>query len=161
MGLCGGAEKGLIDFMFDTAVFAAKDNGANVYFAVLRTMNISLTGTGIADDFTTLLPKIGKCDAIIFATPSHYDNADPHIINLIDRLEKYPDALRGKKAAIIISGKEEPDMCGNEAAEYLKRFCRKHGMDVVDVILARANSSGEVTQNKELMAHLKELWKKF
>ncbi|MBU4451305.1 MAG: hypothetical protein KJ851_00735, partial [Nanoarchaeota archaeon] len=89
-----------------------------------------------------------------------YDMVSPQLLNLIDRLDPYAESLKNKKAAILISGKEEFETSGKNATGYLQSACKICGMNFVGSVFGKAEKPGEIAANFQVISQLKKLGEK-
>lgn len=160
IGICGSPRNGNSEFMLNVVLDAANKNGAKTDKILLRESNICFIGQGKEDEFESVLNRIIGADALVFASPCYYDMISPQLLNMIDRLDPYAKSMKNKKTVILISGKEDFDSSGKNAADYLKRVFKIYEMDVIGVVFGKSEESGEIAKKSGVVSQLKKLGEK-
>ena len=142
LAICGSPRKGNCETMIMEAAEGARTAGARVDVVLLRKLKFSgCCGMDqcyhkakclLSDDLTPILEKISKCDALILASPSYFNNVSGLMKNFIDRTNPYckNKKWKGKKAAIIVVGGATTRSI-LECGRTMKDFLLIHGMCLV------------------------------
>ena len=170
IGICGSPRKGNTETLLIEALKGAKGANADVELILLREKNIKLCGgcltcekTGkchINDDMQEIYKKMLESDAIIFGSPTYYNNVTALFKNLIDRTNVFyhNNGLKDKKAAIIcVGGMKLNEGSIENAAEQIKIFCEIQKMKVVGKLLASATKPTDILKNKEVLKEARNL----
>ena len=173
VGICGSPRKGNTETLLREAVNSAKEKGADTELILLKDKNIKFCDgcltcekTGkchINDDMQEIYKKLTQSDAIIFGSPTYYDNVTALFKNFIDRTNVFylNKNLKNKIAAIIcVGGMKLYENSIENAAEQIKIFCKIHGMKVVEKLLVSATKSNEISKNKKIINKARNLGRK-
>jgi len=163
--------KGNTDFMLDTILNSAKNNGAEIEIIELRKQNIKFCGGGdnccpvklkchIEDDMLNIYPKLEQADIIILASPCYFFNVTARMKNFIDRCNPYffSKKLKGKKFFLISVGGHEPSI--KEAIRAMENFLKGIDAKVVGSYQAVADKAGELDKNHKVIKELKNIGSK-
>jgi multimeric flavodoxin WrbA len=170
IGICGSPRRGNTETLLIEALKGSKGTGAKTELILLREKNIEFCGgclscekTGkchIDDDMQEIYKNLIESDAIIFGSPTYYNNVTALFKNLIDRTNVFyrNNDLKNKKAAIIcVGGMKLNEGSIENAAKQIKIFCEIQGMKVVGKLLASATKSNEISKNKEILNKARNL----
>ena len=170
IGICGSPRKGNTEKLLREALNGAEKAGANVELILLREKNIRLCDgcltcekTGkchINDDMQEIYEKLTQSDAVIFGSPTYYDNVTALFKNFIDRTNVFylNKNMKNKIAAIIcVGGMKLGEGSIENAAKQIKTFCEIHGMKVVGKLLTSATKPNEISKNKKIVKKARNL----
>ena len=112
---------------------------------------------GIKDDMREVYRKMESADAIVFGSPSYYDNVSGMMKVFIDRTVPYytNKKLEGKKAVIITVGEES----AAKAVPALKAMCDSNGMKIIGTIPVKAHS-GKIADRKSVESDMDAIARK-
>ncbi|MBW2981826.1 flavodoxin family protein [Candidatus Woesearchaeota archaeon] len=172
LAICGSPRKGNTEFMLTTLLKAAAEKGAETEMILLRKYNIKpCTGCDICfgtqmpckikDDMDDIYNDLQEADVIVLGSPNYFKNVSSIMKAFMDRTNAIvnPPKLKGKKAAIVCVGGQTLDntkYCEN----VMKEFIEDHEMKFIGSVLARAESPGDLNNNKMIIKKLRELGEK-
>jgi multimeric flavodoxin WrbA len=170
IGICGSPRKGNTETLLNEALKGAKENGIDTELILLRDKNVELCDgclicerTGkchIDDDMQEIYKKLKQSDAMIFGSPTYYDNVTALFKNFIDRTNIFylNNDLKNKLAAIICVGGMELNKGSIEnAAKQINIFCEIQKIKVVGKLLASATEPNEISENKKILNKARDL----
>lgn len=170
IGICGSPRKGNTETLLIEALNGAKEMRVDTELILLRDKNIkfcdgclSCDDTGechIKDNMQEIYKELTQSDAIIFGSPTYYNNVTGLFKNLIDRTNVFyhNNDLKNKIAAIVCVGgmKLGKDSIEN-AAKQIKIFCEIHEMKVVGELLVSATKPNEISKNEKILKKARDL----
>jgi multimeric flavodoxin WrbA len=160
VGICGSQRKGgNCEILLKAALARARSGGAKTEFIGLYDKDIEFCDgcckcdttsvCEIDDDIKGIIRKIMAADAIIFATPTYFDDVSGSMKNFLDRLNPagIGRKMKDKKVCIIAVGASDP-MLSQRAIGTIKLFCDTQLMNAVGTMWAKAYKPGEVGEDK-------------
>ena len=169
LAICGSPRKGNTEFMLKTLLKAAAEKGAETELILLRKYNIQpCTGCDVCfgtqmpctikDDMTEIYDDLQETDIIVLGSPNYFKNVSSLMKTFMDRTNAIvnPPKLKGKKAVIVCVGGQDIDNI-KFCEKALKEFIKDHEMEFISSVLAKAESPGDLINNKLIIKKLKEL----
>jgi len=172
LAICGSPRKGNTEFMLKTLLKSAAQKGAETELILLRKYNIKpCTGCDVCfgtqmpcpikDDMQEIYDDLLEADVIVLGSPNYFKNVSAQMKLFMDRTDPLcnPPKLKGKKAAIVCVGGQDLDstrFCEN----VIKEFLKYHQMKFTGSVLAKAESPGDLNNNKLIIKKLRELGEK-
>jgi multimeric flavodoxin WrbA len=168
IGISGSPRKGNTEWMLNTLMEAAAQNGAEVETLLLRRMDVRMCRgcltceeggrerkgvCKIDDDMTEIYPKLLMADAIVLATPGYFEMLSGLLKNFLDRTCPIWPRLEGKKIAGLAVAEEGV----GQAIENFKTYASLCKMDWVGSVTTLAKNPGDAAQNKSLGPRLRHL----
>jgi multimeric flavodoxin WrbA len=172
LAICGSPRKGNTEFILRTLIKAAAEKGAETELVLLREKNIApcigcdiCFGTQmpckIKDDMQDIIDTMLESDVIVLGSPNYFKNVSAQMKLFMDRTNSIinPPKLKGKKSAIVCVGGQQLSntrYCEN----VIKEFLKDHKMKIVGSVLAKAESPGDLNNNRIIIKKSKELGEK-
>ena len=171
VGVSGSPRKGNTEWMLNTLMKEAADNGAEVELLLLRKMDVRMCrgcltceaggkerkGTCvIKDQMNEVYPKLMAADALVLATPGYFEMLSGLLKNFLDRTCPIWPHLEGKKAAGIAVAEEGLGQTVNN----LKTYALLCKMQWIGSVSTLAKNPGEVSGNQPVEKRLKRLGRK-
>jgi multimeric flavodoxin WrbA len=170
IGICGSPRKGNTETLLKEALNKVEEMGLDTELILLRNKKIEFCDgclicntTGqchIDDGMQKIYEDMTRSDAIIFGSPTYYNNVTGLFKNFIDRTNVfYPNKnLKNKIAAIICVGEMKLNEGSIEnATEQISIFCRIHKMKLVGRLLASVAKKNEISQNQKILKKARDL----
>ncbi len=170
--ICGSPRNGNTQAMLEKVKEGAKEAGAETELVLLRKLDIrhctgcKMCETGkcpIQDDMQRLYPKLLDADAVVFGSPTFYDNVTGIFKDFIDRTNIFYDKKKweGKPYAIVtVGGMEVGGGSIEKCEEIVKNFTALHKMKFISSVLASAEGVRDIEKDQEKLNECKELGKK-
>ncbi|MEA3515172.1 MAG: flavodoxin family protein [Nanoarchaeota archaeon] len=113
---------------------------------------------GIRDEMEEINKIIAESDALIFGSPTYFDNVTGMMKDFIDRTNPLlkDSILKGKAVAVVAVGSFNV-LSVNKAVENLRSFCATHNMYEVGYLGALNSSLGNGVVLNEMVKIAKEL----
>ncbi len=171
IGISGSPRKGNTEWMLNTLMAEAAQNGAETEILLLRKMDIRMCRgclkceeggkerkgiCTIKDEMSAVYPKLLAADAIVLATPGYFEMLSGLLKNFLDRTCAIWPRLEGKKAAGLAVAEEGVGQTVRNFQVYAK-LCR---MPWVGSVTTLAKLPGDAAQDKALEEKLKRLGRK-
>jgi multimeric flavodoxin WrbA len=121
IGISGSPRKGNTEWMLETFMQFAAQNGAEVETLLLRKMEVRLCRgcltcekggrqrpgiCMIKDDMTDVYPRLLKADAVVLASPAYFGMLSGRLKNFLDRTNPIWPHLEGKTIAGLAVAEE-------------------------------------------------------
>ncbi len=173
LGIYGSMRvKGNSDWMLNTLLASAENNGAQVDRVLLRKLKIKFCvgcdkcaekgECAINDDMQKIYPELLNADVIVVGCPNYFKNVSALTKNFIDRTNafvRFERKLKGKFAVGLCVGGEELEDT-THCSEALLRFFKGHRMKTIAIVKARADKKGEISNNIDLEKKLMDMGEK-
>ena len=168
VAICGSHRKGNTEWMLNTLLNRAKENGAEVELILLRKANIKMclgclaceAGGGdrpgickIKDDMNAIYPKLLAADCLVFGTPVYFDLLSGSLKNFMDRTCAIWPQLRGKPLAGVAVAEEGI----GQAIHNMKTYASLCGMPWVGSVTGLAKNPGDIAEDKNATQRLIKL----
>jgi multimeric flavodoxin WrbA len=172
LAISGSPRNGNSEFLLDTILNQAKENGNQTEKILIKEKNIQfcdgcLTCAGgkapcpVKDDMQEIYEKIKNSDALLFASPVWYDMITPYLLNFIVRLNCVQANLKNKKFAFIVLGQRDGDYSDKSlgtASNYLKQIAKLYEMNLVDsLIIKGVRNEKDAKEKEEVIEKCKQL----
>lgn len=115
------------------------------------------------DESARIVNKIADADCVVFGSPVYWWGVSAQLKALIDKMYS-KDAVwknyQKKIGTVIIGGSDTTDPQYRIIREQFECICEYLGWDAVFSYAAGALEAGEILENSDEVAHLKNLWQK-
>ncbi|MFA6280262.1 MAG: flavodoxin family protein [Bdellovibrionales bacterium] len=153
-GICGSPrQNGNSQWALSKLLEACEKNGHQTSTILLSTATIKLCDGSLTeeignkdfdDDMQIVKKGMLEADAIVFCSPTYFDNTTPHLKNLIDRTDPFYEELKGKAALILVVGQANDEGSRTAVVNYLKTYCEIAEMTVKGAAAFRAANKGDI-----------------
>ena len=169
LAICGSPRKGNTEFMLNTVLDEITNHEKELI--LLRDKEIKLCSgcqhcekepyeCVINDDMQKLNNKFMDADILVLGTPSYFSMMTGLMKNWVDRTNPLYFKKPLEKQVYILAVGAANEKSINAAAESLKVFCEIDGMDVNDIITAKADDPETIKNDQDIIQKLKILGKK-
>lgn len=164
VAICGSARKnGNTEALLGAVLDGAKKAGAETELITLCDKTIKMCdgccycdeakACHIHDDMAAIFAELTRADAIVFGSPTYWDNVSGLLKNFFDRMNAFSSErpLKGKRAtAIAVGAGGEPSTVF--AVEAMKRFINAQKMAFSGAVEAKAYAPGDIKKDHEAIA---------
>lgn len=170
LAIDGSPRKGNTDFMLQTILDSARENGAETDIIFLRDKKIGFCDgcehckktkeCHIKDEMPEIYKKLESSDIIILASPCYFFNVTAIMKNFMDRCNPYwfSKKLKGKKAFLVsVGGSFEESI--KDTIRAMENFLRGIFAEKIGSYYTKAENAGEIKENPKVIKELQNIGK--